>query len=332
MPSLQYPLLLWSLLLIPFLLLLYAGYALWRRRKRKRLGDPRLVTYLLRGHSPVKSGVKLALVLVSVALGCLALTNPRSPEEGASEARKGIDILIALDVSNSMMAEDIAPSRLERAKSMVTRLIDASPNDRFGLLTFAGHAYLQMPLSFDHNAARMYLAAADPSMIKAQGTAMTEALEKAALAFDPQAERFKAIILISDGEAHDAEAVAKAQELAGNAIMVYTVGVGSPEGATITDPATGLPRRDASGKVVVSQLNERLLMEIAAATRGQYLELTGSEAVVKALLAQLGQIEKKALADTSLMNFTPLYPWLVAPMLLLLMAELFIPERKKILA
>ena len=325
----QYPELLWLLAAVPFLVLLYL-FTLYQRRKAiQRIGNPRLVKELYKNHSSAKAAIKFTLITIAFALGCIALANPRKPEEGLQQVRKGIDIMVALDVSNSMLAADPQPNRLQQAKSLIEQLIQKSGDDRIGLVLFAGSAFVQMPLTYDHSAAQLFATSASPSIIRSQGTAIGEALEKCENAFDPESERFKAIVLISDGETHDESALQKAKGLADKGIMINTVGVGSPGGATILDTAANTARRDASGNIIVSKLNETLLQEIANSTNGVYVHLSNASQVVNQLTAQLSQIEKKALGDATQFIYKTYYLWLAVPMLLLLLAEIFTPERKK---
>ncbi|MGV3656851.1 MAG: vWA domain-containing protein, partial [Chitinophagaceae bacterium] len=179
----QYPQYLWALAAVPLVLLLFLGYQLWRRRTVKRMGDARLVKALYPGHARGKAYIKLLLFLLAFSLGCIAIANPRQPDEMQEDARKGIDVVVALDVSNSMRATDVAPSRLQRAQALITKLIDALPNDRIGLVLFAGNAYIQMPLTTDHSAAKLFVSSANPGAITAQGTSIADALQKSSLAF-----------------------------------------------------------------------------------------------------------------------------------------------------
>lgn len=267
--------------------------------------------------------------MLAFAAGCLALANPRVPDDASAEQRKGIDLVFALDVSNSMLATDIAPDRLTRAKQFLSKLMDQLKDDRMGLVVFAGNSYLQMPLTFDQSAARMYVSTASPNLVASQGTSISEALTKAEVAFGEDNERFRSVILITDGETHDEDALEKVKELAGRGIMVNTVGIGSPEGSNIMDSA-GKPRIDpTNGQPVVSRLNEDILKQVAAATNGTYVHLQSTEPAVSQILAQYANIEKKALNDTSLYTYTSFYYWLVLPMVLLLLADLLISDRKK---
>jgi Ca-activated chloride channel homolog len=325
----QYPELLWLLALTGLFALLFAAYLAWKRRVAKRLGEPRLVKELLKSRSTPKTILKFSLLTLAFALGCIAVANPRKPEEGSGEARKGIDVMVALDLSNSMLATDAAPSRLQRAKELIRQMAASMPNDRMGLVVFASQAYVQVPLTYDHSALDLFVNTANPSLITAQGTAVSQALDRAEKAFTTSEERYKAVILITDGENHDVNAVAKAQELVSKGILVNTVGIGSPVGAPIIDPTTREAKKDAAGNVVISRLNEQLLREIATATKGEYVYLDQPATAAKQLAALLSTAEKKALVDTSQLNYETFYMWFALPMLLLLLAEVFFPERKK---
>ena len=326
----QYPQAFFLLALVPLFLLLFILYRLWKKKRIRQTGDPRLVTTLFKNHSSAKSVIKFFLIVFVFAVGCAALANPRKQDESLAETRKGIDLVIALDVSNSMLATDIEPNRLTRARQFVSKLIDNLKDDRIGLVVFAGNGYLQMPLTFDQSAARLYVSTAGPSAINVQGTSISDALQKAGVAFGEETERFRSVVLITDGETHDEDALDKAKELAGKGVMINTVGIGSPEGSTIIDTATAGPKTDEAGQVVVSKLNELILKQIASVTNGVYVHLESADAAVKEVMAQYAQIEKKALGDASQFTYKTFYAWLAVPMLLLLLTEIFIPDRKKL--
>ena len=328
----EYPQLLWLLALIGLFALLFVLYLLWKKGVARKIGDVRLVKELYKNRSTPKSILKFSLLCIAFALGCIAVANPRRPEEGGSDVRKGIDVMIALDVSNSMLATDVAPNRLNLAKELIKYMLINMPNDRVGLTIFAGQAYVQVPLTYDHSAVEMFVDAANPGLITAQGTAISQALDRAEKSFVTSAERYKGIILITDGENHDVNAVPKAQELSAKGILINTVGIGSPGGGTIIDPATMTPKTDASGNLVVSRLNEELLKQIATATQGEYVYLDNPPKAARQLVGLLSVAEKKALVDTSLLNYETFYMWFALPMLLLLVVEIFFPERKKVTA
>ncbi len=326
----QYPEAFWLLALVPVILLFYWLYLRWRKRTAAKLGDPLLIAELTKNHSPRKAVLKFLLLALAFAIGCITLANPRRPDDASAEVRKGIDVVLALDVSNSMLATDVAPSRLAQAQKLLANLIDRMPNDRIGFVVFAGNAYTQMPLSTDHEAAKLFVSTAGPNMVPEQGTAVADALLQSSAAFEEAAQRFKTIILVTDGETHDEEALPTVQQLSKNGVMVNTVGLGSPAGGTIIDAETGQPKKDENGEVVLSKLNEELLQQLAQSTNGAYIHLTDINAALATLQEQYKNVEKKALVDTSGLNYESFYIWLMLPMFILLLVETFLPDRKKL--
>ncbi len=327
----QYKIFVWLFLVIPILILLFLGLLRWKKKVIKRIGDRKLVLALISNYSAKKFTSKFLVLSLAFAFGIAAVMNPRIPGGSEGINRKGIDLAIALDVSKSMLATDLQPNRLERAKQFISRLMNQMPDDRIALILFAGKAYLQMPLTVDHGAASMYVSSASPDAVPQQGTVISDALNMSAKVFDNSNQRFKAAVLISDGEDHDEEAISTARDLAGQGVMINTIGIGSAQGSEIIDPATGEPKTDPStGAPVISKLNEEELKQIAGATNGIYIHLESSEEAVKALQQQLSQIERKAFGDVSLMNFKTYYPWMAGTMFFLLLIENFISERKKV--
>ncbi len=304
----------------------------WKKSTTRKIGDPTLVKRLITSFSQKRFVLKFVLILLAFTAGVLAVMNPRVPGDSANKTRKGIDIAIALDVSKSMLATDLAPDRLERARQFISKLIHEMPDDRVALVLFAGKAYLQLPLTVDHAAASMFVSSVTTDAVPQQGTVISDALQMSAGVFNPADKRFKAVILITDGEDHDADAVSTATELADKGVMINTVGIGSPEGATISEPGLGQPKRDLAGNVILSKLNEDILKELAAVTNGVYVRLQNSEEAIAVIKKQLAQIERKAYGDVSLMQFTSYYIWLAAAMLFLLLLEFIIPVTKKSLA
>lgn len=310
-------------------LVLFIFLLRWKRKIIRKIGDKHLVRTLIATYSARLFSLKFGLLSIAFALGVVAVMNLRKPGDSDGINRKGIDVVIALDVSKSMLATDLAPDRLERAKQLIGKLMAAMPNDRIGLVLFAGQAYLQMPLTTDHGAAAMFVSSAGPDAVPQQGTVISEALKRSAGAFNAAERRFKAVILISDGEDHDAEAVKTAKELAAQGMMINTVGIGSPEGALIPDVVNGGNKKDEFGNDVISKLNEDELKQVAENTNGIYVRLQDSDAAVKELIQQLSQIETRAYGDVSLTNYKTYYWWFAGGMLLLLLLEFFILETKK---
>jgi len=318
----------WLFAAIGIFLLLFALLVVWKKQVKKRIGDKNLVNHLIRNFSPLKFNLKFFCLTAAFAAGVIAVMNPQKAGTDESITRKGIDVVIALDVSKSMLAQDLQPSRLERAKQLVLNLMNQMPNDRIGLVMFAGKAYLQMPLTTDHNAAKLFVAAAGPGSVPQQGTVLSEAMRMGSMAFNNKEKRFKSIVLISDGEDQDADALKTAGEMAEQGVMINTIGIGSPEGTTLIEPVTGETKKDEAGNVVISKLNEEALRQIAVATNGVYHRLQGSDETIAVLLKQFSQIEKKSFDDNSLLDYKSFFQWFAAAMFLLLLAEFFIQEIK----
>jgi Ca-activated chloride channel family protein len=318
----------WLFAAIGIFLLLFIFLLLWKRKVKKRIGDANLVNHLIRDFSPAKFNLKFFCLTVAFATGVIAVMNPQKAGADESITRKGIDVVIALDVSKSMLAQDLQPSRLERAKQLVLNLMNQMPNDRIGLVLFAGKAYLQMPLTTDHNAAKLFVAGAGPGSVPQQGTVLSEAMRMGAAAFNNKEKRFKSIVLISDGEDQDADALKTVGEMAEQGVMINTIGIGSPEGTTLIEPVTGETKKDEAGNVVISKLNEEALRQIAVATNGVYHRLQGSDEAIAILQKQFSQIEKKSFDDNSLLDYKTFFQWFAAAMFLLLIGEFFIQEIK----
>lgn len=327
--SFQYHYFIWLLAALPLFILLFLALLQWKKKVKKKMGDPSLINALTARFAPGLFLTRFIVLSVGFAAGVIAAMNPRKPGATDNVMRKGIDVMIAMDVSKSMLATDLSPNRLERARQFISKLMNAMPNDRIGLVLFAGSAYLQMPLTGDHGAAQLFVSTAGPDAVSNQGTMISDALDMSVNAFNPKEKRFKAIVLISDGEEHDGQAVAKAAEYADQGVMINTVGIGSPEGATLMEPTTGQPKLDELGNPVVSRLNEGTLKEIAEATNGVYARLQGTDETVETIKKQLSQIESKAFSDVSLINYKTFFMWFAGAMFVLLLAENFIPERRK---
>ncbi len=303
----------------------------WKRRVMRLMGEPLLVTALIRRYSPRKANLKFILILLAFAFGVLAVMSLRKPGGDDGVRREGIDVVFALDLSKSMLATDIAPSRLERAKKFISDMINAMPDNRIGLVWFAGKAYVQMPISGDHGAAQMFVTEANPDIIPVGGTVIGEALEQSLKAFGALEAKYKAVILISDGEDHDEKAIDISRELARRGLMLITVGIGSPQGSYIPDDSTGGHKIDPeTGQPIVSRLNEAELKQIAQNTNGLYVHLDQGREPVKAVLKQLSQIDKKVSGDISLMSFTYYFWIFTGLMLILLIIEILLPEGKEV--
>lgn len=313
---------------IPLLVMLFLLVIRWKKKLQQKMGDPALVAELVKSYSPVKFALKFIIALTAFVLIVVGLANLQKPGATDNVNRKGVDVMVVLDVSNSMLAQDIKPSRLERAKQLVTKLVDKMDNDRVGLVLFAGRAYMQMPLTTDHGAARMYIQNAGPDAVPVQGTVIGEALKMANTGFNSKERKYKAIVLISDGEDHDPEALQMAKSLAQNGVMINTVGIGSPEGSPIIDYATNESRKDAEGNTIITKLNETELQQLAQSTNGVYLRLEDADEAAAKITAQLATIEQTATGDKSFTDYKSYFQWFLGFALFLLLLETIIPERK----
>lgn len=301
----------------------------WKRRTVGKVGDPDMVKLLLGNYSHRKYLVKFLLGAFALVALVLAAANPQLKGETGEQRRQGLDVVLLMDVSKSMLAQDIKPSRLERSRQLMSLLIDQLSDNRIGMIWFAGRAYLQMPLSSDASAAKMYLQNAGPDAVPTQGTVIGEALRLAGATFDSKEQKYKAVVLVSDGEDHDPEALEVVKDLASSGVMINTVGVGSPEGSTIFDPATNDTKRDAAGNTVITKLNEGQLRELAQAGNGVYVYLQDAAGAARTIRQQLDGVEKKELADTAYIQYNSYFFVLLALVLVALLGETFVSERKK---
>jgi Ca-activated chloride channel family protein len=319
---------LWLLLIIPIGLLVWLAIS-WKNKTLKKMGDGHLVRQLFVGYSSQKFMLKAILPLIAMVFLALALVNYRKADDSEKIKLNGTDLMIVLDVSNSMLAKDVQPNRLEKAKLLIGKLIDQLNGNRVGLIVFAGNAYPQMPLTTDASAAKLFLGSISPDLVPTQGTNISEALLLADRMMNSEEKKYKSILLISDGEDHDADAEITAKQLKDHGVIINTIGIGSPEGAQLYDPATNDVKRDAEGNIVISKLNEKALQDLAAATGGSYQLLGETETAVKNILAQLDSMDKKAITDTTFTNYKTYFYWFVAVSMVLLLMELFISEKKK---
>jgi len=302
----------------------------WKQKARRLLGNERLVNQLTSDYSNKKYLFKIILILFIIGLLIVSAANLHQPIKEKGTIGSGIDVMIALDVSKSMLAEDEKPTRLDKAKQLIYQLTQQLENNRIGLVVFAGRAYLQMPLTSDVGAAKMFVSNANPALISWQGTVIADALTLCSNSLDTKEKKYKAAILITDGEDQDTKAVAVAKELAEKGVIVHTVGVGSETGAPIIETGTNDYKRDANGETIISKLNATLLRQIAEATGGTYHYLNTTAAVGNDLSQLLNSMDKKEFGNPNgYVNYESYYFIFLAVALLLLMIEFFVSERKK---
>ncbi len=325
----EYEYLLWLLLLLPIVVFIYLFAVAKKKKVYKQLGDKHLISQLLLQYNASSYLKKFLLLFFSLTFLLFAIANFRIKIGEQHINRNGIDIMIALDVSKSMLADDVKPNRLDRAKQLLYNLIEKLENDRIGIIVFAGKAYLQMPLTADHSAAKMYLSAATPATIPMQGTVIADALLSCNAAFKGTEKKYKSIILLSDGEDHDEKAESVAEQLAKEGVVINTIGIGSTEGVQLLDEGTGLPKLDDKGYPIITKLNEETLAAIAKKGNGAYQLYSNTNDVSYALCKNLSSLDTKKVKDDSLIKYVSWFQYLLGAALLLLIVELFISENKK---
>lgn len=317
-----------GLCLLALFLVVFISVIAWKKKTVKKIGEPSLVRELFSGYSPRFFNLKFILLFTAFLFGVIGLANLQMGTKMEKITRKGVDVMIALDVSNSMRATDVQPSRLDKAKQLVSRMLDNMTNNRVGLVVFAGNAYLQMPLTIDYGAARMYLNTASPDLVPTQGTEFGKAMDMCMDGFNKHERKHKAIILISDGEDHDEAAIEAAKKAYGDGVMISTVGIGSRQGAPIKDPSTGDYKKDDQGNIVITKLNETELKDIAAAGHGIYSYLNDPDKVADRLVSKLDDMQKKEYAENLYEDYNSYFQYFLGVALLLILIEFFIPETK----
>ena len=319
---------LYLLLLLPFLAAFYL-YSNYRRRKAiRKFGDPVLMAQLMPDVSKYRPDVKFWLVFAAIGLFAVLLARPQFGSKLETVKRQGVEVMIALDISNSMLAQDVQPSRLEKAKRLVAQLVDKMENDKVGMIVFAGDAFTQLPITSDYISAKMFLESINPSLISKQGTAIGAAINLATRSFTPQEGVGRAVIVITDGENHEGGAVAAAKAAAEKGIQVSVLGVGMPDGAPIPVEGTNDFRRDRDGNVVVTRLNEQMCQEIAQAGDGIYVRVDNSNAAQKVIAQEINKMAKADVETQVYTEFNEQFQAVAWIILLLLLAEMLILERK----
>jgi Ca-activated chloride channel family protein len=319
--------------LIPAVLVFYILVFRAKTRALQRFGSSELMKKLAANASRTRPVVKAALILLTLLFGFLALARPQIGTRVEEVKREGIDIMIAIDVSTSMMAEDIPPSRLEKAKHEVESLLGRLQGDRVGLIAFSGIAFVQCPLTLDYGAAKLFLDILDPGLIPTPGTNIGQAIAKALESFDPQERKHKVLVIITDGEDHEGDVMKQAEEAERQGVIIYTVGIGSPKGdpiPVITDygVSSGF-KKDREGQVVITKLDEVTLEKIALQTNGKYFRASSGEDELRKIYDDIDKLEKKELGSMRFSQFEDRFQYVLIVAILLLSAELFIPERRQ---
>lgn len=317
------------LLLIFLIPLFFVSYVLmrhFRRRRIRKFGDERLVRGIMPSVSRSKGWVKLVLFSLAFFFFSIGMSRPQIGAKLKEHKTKGAEIMIVLDVSNSMLAEDYSPNRLERAKLAISKLVDRLRDDRIGLIVFAGSSFVQLPITTDYVSAKMFLNSISPESVPIQGTAIGEAINTAIRSFSAQSEKSRAIIVITDGENHEDDPAAAAKQAAEMGIRVFTIGVGSSEGKPI--PMDGELLKDRSGNIVVSRLDEKTLKQIAAAGNGMYVRAGNSEFGLNPIIDEIQKMQDEQFSSVVFEEFDEQYMYFFGIALVFFVLEMLVGERR----
>ena len=320
------------LLGIPVLIIAILLFNKWRSKSLALFGDNKLVKELMCSHSERKNQIKNILTILILICLIVGVANPQIGTKAEEVKREGVDLMIAIDLSNSMLAEDIKPNRLERAKLAISRLINKLEGDRIGLIVFAGEAYVQLPITTDYSAAKLFLSTVNTNIIPTQGTEIAKAIDLSVKSFDMENAQNKAIIIITDGESHDEKAIESSQQANKLGIFVHTLGMGLSKGGPIPiynkySTRTGY-RKDRDGKTVVSKLNEDLLQKISSAGGGTYIRANNSKAGLSTLFSEINKMEKKEIGTMVFTEYKDRFQLFIGAALFLLILDLILLARK----
>jgi Ca-activated chloride channel family protein len=320
------------LFIIPVMIVLYLLLQVWKASAQKRFADARLLKRLSPSKSSFKGAIKLIVLILGLSCLVVGLVNPKIGTKLETVKRQGVDIVFAVDVSKSMLAEDIAPNRLEKAKRLVSEVINQLASDRIGIIAYAGQAYPQLPITTDYGAAKMFLQSMNTDMLSSQGTAIDAAIELASTYFNDEEQTNRVLFIVSDGEDHSGGKAADAVEVAvEEGVRVYTIGVGKTKGGPIPIKRNGVVERlkkDNQGEVVITKLNEEILEEIADEGNGIYINGDNTEEAVETIKEELDQMDKKEFEAKQFAEFKDQFQWFLGAGLFLLFLDVFILDRK----
>ena len=324
---------LWALALVPAAVLLYLFVARWKRKAVASLGDKQVVRLMMPEVSFSRPLLKFILFIIAYASLVLALADPQIGSKMEDVKRKGSDLMILLDVSNSMLSHDLSPSRLESAKRAIAQMIDNLHDDRIGIIVFAGQAYVQLPVTTDYSAAKLFLNTINTNMVPVQGTAIGAAIDLGMQSFDFKDGTSKAMIIITDGENHEDDAVAATKAARDKDVVISVIGEGSEEGSPIPIIKDGKEsgfHTDSLGKTVISKLDENMCKEIAEAGNGVYVRATNASSGLNIVLDQVGKMQKKQYESKTFKDFEDRFQIFLALALILLLVEFFLSNRKNL--
>lgn len=317
---------LWLLTIVPVMLIVYALLRLRRRRMLARFGNEALVRELMPDYSAWRIALKATLTMLAAVFLVLAIARPQKGSELHQEQVRGVEIVLAVDVSNSMLAEDFEPNRLERTKYAINRLLGELRDEHIGLVVFAGEAKVQYPIADDYHLARAFTRRISPDVVAMQGTDIAQALRQSLLSFSTESERSRVVILITDGENHEGDLSEELKLARQEGVTIYTIGIGTPEGAPIKIEGNYI--KDENGEMVVSKLGEDTLREIAAATGGAYVRATKQDIGLSDIVRGIEQMEHSMLSKTSYERYNELFAYpLVVALVLLVLESIILPRR-----
>ena len=314
------------LFLIPFFFIVQAFVLKLRRNRIRKFGDENLVNQLMPSYSKSKVWVRLTFFALGFFFFSIGLSRPQIGAKIKEHETKGAEIMIVLDVSNSMLAEDYSPNRLDRAKLAISRLVDKLRDDRIGLIVFAGNSFVQLPITTDYVSAKMFLNSISTDSVPIQGTAIGEAINTAIRSFSAQSEKSRAIIIITDGENHEDDPVAAAKQAAELGIRVFAIGVGSPEGKPI--PMDGELLKDKEGNIVVTRLEEPILRDVASAGNGAYVRAGNSEFGLNPIIDDIRKMEDEKYSSIVFEEFDEQFMYFMAIALFFFVLEMLIGDRR----
>lgn len=323
----QDPIYLWLLLIIPLMWMIRTIAVKNKIRQLKKFGDPSLLKDMMENVSPIRPSLKFWILSGALALLIIMLARPQMGEKVSSDKRQGIEAIVAMDISNSMMAQDVAPSRLDKSKLLVENMINHFEDDKVGLIVFAGDVFVQLPITSDFVSAKMYLQGISPSMMMSQGTDIASAIKVASNSFSPEEQVGKAIFVITDGENHESDAVLAAKEALDKNIMVYVMGIGSTKGAPIPVAGGGY-LSDNTGETVITKLNEDMCKEIAEAGGGKYIHVDNTSSAMDMLDEEIGKLQKGEVTVRNYNEYNEQFQAFAIIVLLLLILDVCILERK----
>ena len=312
--------------LVPFFFVIQAIVLKIRRKRIRKFGDEELVGRLMPSYSKGKTWIRLTLFSIGFIFFAIGLSRPQIGARLKEHETKGAEIMIVLDVSNSMLAEDYSPNRLERAKLAISRLVDKLRDERIGLIVFAGNSFVQLPITTDYVSAKMFLNSISTESVPLQGTAMGEAINTAMRSFSIQSEKSRAVIVITDGENHEDDPVAAAEQAAELGVRVFTIGVGSPEGKPI--PYEGELLKDKDGEIVVTRLDENILKEVAEAGKGVYVRAGTSEFGLNTVIDEIKKMEDEKYSSIVFEEYDEQFMYFLALALLFFVIEQLVGDRK----